>query len=69
MDKDLREFQKMLQSNELTLRAMTRTGKGHYKATVAHKDGRTMTYVLGSSTSDHRAAANRKRDILRFFNN
>lgn len=68
MDKDLREFQKMLQSNELSLRALTRTGKGHYKAVVAHPDGRTMTYVLGSSTSDHRAAANRKRDILRFFN-
>lgn len=67
--KHIRDFQRMLTDNALTLRAMTRTGKGHYKATVAHKDGRTMTYVLGSSTSDHRAAANRKRDILRFFNN
>ena len=67
--KHIRDFERMLTDNALSLRSLERTGKGHYKMTVADAKGRTMVYVLGSSTSDHRAAANRKRDILRFFNN
>ena len=55
--------------NALALRKLERTGKGHYKMTVADASGRTTVYVLASSPSDHRAAANCKRDILRFFNN
>lgn len=68
MDKDHREFMRMLKDGGLKLLSFTRTGK-HYKATIEGPDKRTMTYVLASSSSDHRAAMNRKRDITRFFNN
>ena len=67
--KHIRDFQRMLTDNALALRKLERTGKGHYKLTVADASGRTTVYVLASSPSDHRAAANCKRDILRFFNN
>jgi hypothetical protein len=69
MEKYIRDFNKMIHDNKLRLIAMKRTGKGHYKATVADDTGKQMTYVFASSPSDHRAAKNRQRDILRFFNN
>lgn len=68
MDKDKREFMRMLNAGGLRLLSLRRNGK-HYKATIEGPDKRTMTYVLASSSSDHRAAMNCKRDIARFFNN
>jgi hypothetical protein len=59
---------RMLKGGGFTLLALQRNGK-HYKATIEGPDKRTMTYVLASSSSDHRAAMNCKRDIARFFNN
>ncbi len=59
----------MLTSENLRLISLKRTGGGHYKAMIQAADGRTLLYVLGSTTSDNRAAKNRKRDIVRFFNN
>jgi hypothetical protein len=69
MDKDIRDFQRMLKDGGLRLLALTRTGKGHYRAQIESQDGRRLTYVLANSASDHRAALNRNRDIARFFNN
>ncbi len=68
MDKDIRDFNKMLSTSSLCLLALKRTGKGHYKATIRDAQGKQMIYVFASSPSDHRAAENRKRDIKRFFN-
>ena len=67
MDKDLREFNKELSQGGLRLLKMSRTGKGHHKAEIVDATGRKLVYVLASSNSDHRAVANRKRDISRFF--
>jgi len=69
MEKNLREFQKMLRDGQLKLLSMERTGGGHYRATIEAPDGRKLVYVMSSTASDHRAATNRKRDIKRFFNN
>jgi len=69
MDKDIREFQRMLSSGGLRLLSLKRTGKGHYKATIESPDNKRMTYFLANSASDHRAATNRNKDIARFFNN
>jgi hypothetical protein len=69
MNKHIREFQRMLQGGGLRLLSLTRTGKGHYKAQIQGADNKRMTYILANSASDHRAAANRDRDISRFFNN
>jgi hypothetical protein len=69
MDKHIREFTKMLGCEGLKLSALTRTGKGHYKAVVESPDKRKMTYILASTTSDARAGRNIKTDIKRFFNN
>ena len=44
--KHIRDFQRMLTDNALALRKFERTGKGHYKMTVADASGRTTVYVL-----------------------
>ena len=67
MDKNLRDFNRELSQKGLRLLRMTRTGKGHHRAEIADTSGRKLVYVLASSNSDHRAVANRKRDISRFF--
>ena len=69
MNKDIREFQRMLKSGGLRLLSLTRTGKGHYRASIEGADNKRITYILANSASDHRAAANRNKDIARFFNN
>ena len=69
MDKDLREFQRMVKDEGLRLLALKRTGRGHYKATIEDSTGKQLNYVLACTASDHRAALNRKKDITRFFNN
>lgn len=69
MEKDMREFQRMLRDGGLRLLALKRTGRGHYKAQIEAQDGRKLSYVLACTASDHRAALNRKKDITRFFNN
>lgn len=69
MNKNIREFQRMLQGGGLRLLSLSRTGKGHFKAVIESPDNKRMTYILANSASDHRAAANRDRDISRFFNN
>jgi hypothetical protein len=69
MEKNIRDFNRMLDSGGLCLLALTRTGKGHYRATIEGPDKRKMTYILANSASDHRAAMNCKKEISRFFNN
>jgi hypothetical protein len=69
MNKDIREFQRMLSSGGLRLLSLTRTGKGHYRAQIEGADNKRLTYILANSASDHRAATNRNKDIARFFNN
>ena len=69
MDKDIRDFQRMLREGGLALISLKRTGKSHYKATIEGPDKRKMVYILANSASDHRAAMNRNREIARFFNN
>jgi hypothetical protein len=69
MDKNIRDFNRMLDSGGLRLLALTRTGKGHFKATIEGPDNRKLTYILANSASDHRAAMNCKKEISRFFNN
>lgn len=68
MDKDKREFVKMLQGEGLRLLSLTRSGK-HYKAVIEAANKKRMTYTLSNSASDHRAARNCKSDIKKFFNN
>ena len=68
MNKELRDFQRMLRDGGLALLSLKRTGK-HYKATIEGPDKRKLVYVLANSASDCRAAMNCKRDITRFFNN
>lgn len=68
MDKDKREFAKMLQGEGLKLLSLERKGK-HFKAVIEAADKKRMTYTLSNSASDHRAAMNCKSDIKRFFNN
>ncbi len=68
--KTLREFQRSMGAQQLSLLGLVCTGTGHYKARI--KDaltGREMTYILASSNSDGRATKNRLADIKRFFNN
>lgn len=69
MDKTLREFERDLESEGLTLLSLNRTKGKHYKAIVRSSDGRQMTYTLASTNSDWRASRNRLADIKRFFNN
>ena len=69
MNKEIREFQRMLREGGLRLLSLERTGKGHYKAHIEGANKKRMTYVLANSASDYRAAKNRDRDITRFFNN
>ena len=69
MEKDIRDFQRMLKDGGLRLLALTRTGRGHYRAQIEAPDGRKLHYVLASTASDHRATMNRNKDIARFFNN
>ena len=69
MKKHMREFHHMIKTEGFKLVDMTPTNGGHYKATIEGPDGRRMVYTLSSSSSDHRAKLNRKRDIVRFFNN
>ena len=69
MNKEIRDFERMLREGGLKLVALTRTGKSHYKATIEGPDKRKMVYVLANSGSDHRANKNRDKDIARFFNN
>lgn len=67
MNKSKRDFDKMLQGEGLNLLSLERRGK-HFKAVIS--DGtKRMTYTLSNSASDHRAAANCRSDIKRFFNN
>ena len=69
MDKDLREFQRMVQGEGLRLLSLKRMRSGHYKAQIQDSTGKTLTYTMAASASDYRAALNRKKDIKRFFNN
>ena len=69
MNKDLREFKRDVEGDGRKLISLTRSGKSHYKALIADAAGRTMTYTLACSSSDERAAKNRRADIKRFFNN
>lgn len=68
MDKSKREFAQMLRGQGLRLLSLTRKGR-HYRAVIEAADNKRMTYILANSASDHRAAANCKSDIKRFFNN
>jgi len=69
MDKDIREFEKSLRDGGLRLAALTRTGRGHFRAVIESPDKRKMVYILANSGSDHRATKNRDKDVKRFFNN
>ena len=69
MNKEIRDFERMLTTGGMRLAALTRTGKGHFKATIEAPDKRKMVYILANSGSDYRATKNRDRDITRFFNN
>ena len=68
MDKNRREFSKMLKKEGLSLVSLTRSGK-HYRAVIAAQDKRELVYTLANSASDHRASRNAESDIKRFFNN
>jgi uncharacterized protein YifE (UPF0438 family) len=68
MDKNKREFLQMLRGEGLTLLSLERKGK-HWRAVIEAANKKRMVYILSNSASDHRAAANGKSDIKRFFNN
>jgi hypothetical protein len=68
MDKDKRAFVNMLEGEGLRLLSLARKGK-HWRAVIESADNKRMTYTLSNSASDHRAAANCRSDIKRFFNN
>jgi len=69
MEKHVRDFEQVLKEGGLRLLSLSRTGKGHYKATIESPDKRRMVYILASSTSDGRSSKNYRADINRFFNN